>query len=362
MSIKTLNYLAPINPLGYGQVGLNLFLELSRKDVDIKLWPIGGVDCPEHAIPLIKEAVENRCMYEVNAPSLRVWHQNDLALHVGKGVHIGYPIFELDRFTEDERMEMASMDMLFVCSHWAKEVVCRELPHDISPDDVVVIPLGVCRNTFNHLDNQADPRWTTFLNVGKWEYRKGHDVIAEVFSKAFEPKDRVRLWMMNHNPFLSEQQTKEWEHMYKSSPMGDKINFLPRVKTHGEVAKVMSEADCGVFPARAEGWNLELLEMMAMGKQVITTNYSAHTEFCTRENAYLIDIDEMEDAYDGVFFDGESGGQWAKLGDNQIDAMVEAMRAVHKKKELNEAGIQTSMEFSWERAAQKIIELDHIWG
>ena len=51
-------------------------------------------------------------------------------------------------------------------------------------------------------------------------------------------------------------------------------------------------ADCGLFPARAEGWNLELLEMMACGKQVIATNYSAHTEFCTKENSILIESDE----------------------------------------------------------------------
>ena len=52
----------------------------------------------------------------------------------------------------------------------------------------------------------------------------------------------------------------------------------------------MSQVDCGVFPSRAEGRNLELLEMMSAGKHVITTDYSAHTEFCTKDNAGLVPI------------------------------------------------------------------------
>ena len=56
----------------------------------------------------------------------------------------------------------------------------------------------------------------------------------------------------------------------------------------------MAKTDCGVFPARAEGWNLELLEMMSCNKPVIATNYSAHTEFCDDKNCMLIDIEDME--------------------------------------------------------------------
>ena len=39
----------------------------------------------------------------------------------------------------------------------------------------------------------------------------------------------------------------------------------------------MAEAHCGVFPARSEGWNLGLVEMLSMGRHVIATDYSAHT-------------------------------------------------------------------------------------
>ena len=71
-----------------------------------------------------------------------------------------------------------------------------------------------------------------------------------------------------------------------------------------------------MFPSLAEGWNLEALEMMACGKQVIITDFSAHTEFCTKENADLVSISDTEPAFDGKWFFGQ--GNWAKIGEKEI--------------------------------------------
>jgi len=359
--LKSLNLTCPINTLGYGCVGTNLFKEFCAASVDVKLWPIGQVDCHPSLMPLVQRAYNEKHNYYPRAPSLRIWHQHDLAQHVGRGVHVGYPIFELDRFTQAEKNEVSVMDVVLVCSQWAKTVVLDNCP--LGGKQVEVVPLGVDREIFNEQVGEPDPSWTTFLNVGKWEYRKGHDIIAEAFSKAFNPKDRVRLWMMNHNPFISEEDDKAWQNMYRNTEMGHRINFLPRVQSHKEVAKVMAEADCGVFPARGEGWNLELLEMMSMGKQVIATDYSAHTEFCNENNCYLIPITDTEEAYDGVFFKGQhEGGRWAALGNEQIDCLVSHMRAVHDNKQENVAGIKTAQKLTWKFAAQTILGSSEIWG
>lgn len=362
--IKSLNLTCPLNPLGYGTASLNIFLELVKQGVDVKLWPIGQVEVDSQHVPVIQNAVDTRHEYQPSAPSLRIWHQHDLAQHIGTGDHIGFPIFELDKFSEVEKCEMRAMHTLCVCSEWAKGVVLHNCP-EIPQFAIQIVPLGVDRHVFNENVGIPDDKWTTFLNIGKWEYRKGHDVLIEAFNRAFSPKDRVRLWMMNHNPFLTEQQSQEWENLYKNSPMGHRVSILPRVRSHAEVAQIMSEADCGVFPARAEGWNLELLEMMSMGKQVITTEYSAHTEFCSSSNAKLIEISDVEPAYDGVFFNDTSGnaGNWAELGEAQIDALAGHMRDVHEDiSVVNTNGIATAKEFSWANTAKRIIETDQIWG
>ena len=99
--------------------------------------------------------------------------------------------------------------------------------------------------------------------------------------------------------------------------------------------------------------------MMACGKPVITTNYSAHTEFCNTDNSYLIDIESLETAHDGVFFSG-SHGQWAQFSDRQEEQLVTHMRAIHQTKQqsglpLNKDGIDTANHFSWHNSAQEVI-------
>ena len=121
----------------------------------------------------------------------------------------------------------------------------------------------------------------------------------------------------------------------------------------------MKQADCGVFPSRAEGWNLELLEMMACGKQVIATNYSAHTEFCDNKNTLLVDIEKLETAHDGVFFNG-SCGRWASIEQKQKDQIVSHMRTVYTNKKhnslcLNEEGVKTALRFSWDNSGREVI-------
>ena len=355
--MSKINLMAPINPLGYGVVGLNVCKELS-KNTSISLFPIGNPEVTtQEDAELIQELLKNQPAFDAKAPCLRVWHQFSMAEQIGNGLRCGFPIFELDAFNENEIHHLNSLEKIFVCSQWAKEVVVNVVG-DRFEDDCYVAPLGVDRNIFFE-DSTDTGEETRFVNIGKWEFRKGHDVLVEAFDKAFETTDNVKLYMMNHNPFLNQEQDREWVDLYKNSKMGEKIEMLPRVSTHQEVANIMRQMDCGVFPSRAEGWNLEAIEMMSCGKEVITTDYSAHTEFCTKENSYLIEIDKKESAYDGIWFHGQ--GEWAEMGSSQIEQLVEHMRAVHEKKKqdkkiLNLDGIETAKKFSWEKTASVLLE------
>ena len=86
--------------------------------------------------------------------------------------------------------------------------------------------------------------------------------------------------------------------------------------------------------------------MMSCGKPIITTNYSGHTEFCNTENSFLVNIEELEDAYDGKWFNGQ--GQWGKLDEKQEDELVDFMRYVYNNRiNINENGIETAKVFSW---------------
>jgi hypothetical protein len=115
----------------------------------------------------------------------------------------------------------------------------------------------------------------------------------------------------------------------------------------------MARTDCGVFLSRAEGWNLEAIEMMALGKPIIITNYSAHTEFCSANNASLVEINEVEEAYDGIWFHGQ--GSWAALNNEVKEQTINHMRKVCGKSIYNSNGVVTAQHHSWENTANRLL-------
>ena len=355
------NVISPINSLGYGVAGYNIIRGLTSAGHTVALYGIGSIQSEPEQNELLKACFDNSRMPDFGAPCIRIWHQHDMAEFVGGGKKIGFPIFELNTFTEQELHQLGNPDEWFVCSQWGKDILKKALEERYKWEDldsrIHVIPLGVDRSIFR--EKFADRNETIFFNCGKWEVRKGHDVLVKAFNEAFTPEDKVELWMMCDNPFYTDEENFQWERLYKGSGLGDKIRSIPRHQTQKDVYNIMSQTDCGVFPARAEGWNLELLEMMSCGKHVIATNYSGHTEFCNKDNCKLVEVTEMEDAKDGKWFHGQ--GQWAHLGESQIDQLVEHMQAIHKLKQednlnVNQAGIDTAKKFSWSNTAKEIAQ------
>lgn len=352
-----INIVSPINQLGYGISSLNVVKELS-KDNNISLFMIGQPQVTnQEDADTISKCIKNAQMFDSNAPCIKIWHQHDMAQFAGRGKRIGFPIFELDKFNDVEKHQLESLDIIFVCSDWAKGVVLKNIK--TTESKVTVIPLGVDCSIFKPSEMPKDSP-TRFFNCGKWEIRKGHDVLIDIFNSAFNEEDNVELFMMCENPFCTEQEQKEWINLYKNSKLGSKIHIIPRQNTQQEVYNIMSQTHCGIFPARAEGWNLELLEMMACGKQVITTDYSAHTEFCNSNNSLLIPIKDTETAYDGKWFHGQ--GNWAKIDDNAKGRAISHMRKIHDLNingnlTINNDGIKTAKEFSWKNTARRILDV-----
>ena len=98
---------------------------------------------------------------------------------------------------------------------------------------------------------------------------------------------------------------------------------------------------------------------MSCGKQVITTDYSAHTEFTNWDNAHLISIDKLEPAHDEPYFYGQ--GEWASIRETELKLIAKDMRMIHEQKQsgklcVNTAGIETAKQFSWQRTAKTLME------
>ena len=336
------NFNSPINSLGYGIASTYLLNALS-KTTKVNLFSIGPIEVTNQ---LINQALENVKTADFTAPTVKIWHQHDLISRVGRGKYYAFPFFELDNFTDVEKINLRCPDEFIVASEWAKNILQNFVEQPVN-----VVPLGVDTDIFYPSQNENGPY--RFFNVSKWEIRKGHDILIECFNRAFSEDDDVELHLMCNNPFLQGQlahKMYEWEALCKTSKLSDKIILHDRVNAHEDVANFIRQMDCGVFPSKAEGWNLELLESMACGKPVIATNYSAHTEFCNTSNSFLVDIDRLEPALDGIWFHGQ--GNWAFLGEKQKRQIIEYMQDCYENRPDNKLGVETAKRFSWDNSTE----------
>lgn len=359
---KELILMSPMGYTGYGVVGWNLTKSLIKDGVSVHARPITAMPLRNGQLPMMETDSDNELLasisfntFDPKSTCLKIWHQFDLETRIGTGKYLAYPFFEIDTMNRLEKFHLSVPDELIVSCEWAKSIL---IDNGIK-QNIHIVPLGVDTSVFNHtLSNQYIKNNSyVFIMIGKWEVRKGYDILLEIFNKAFSVEDNVELWVLGSSDpsCFTEKEMNEWHGYYSSGPLASKIKIIPRLKTQKDVANKIAQADCGIFLSRAEGWNLELLEVMSMNKPVITTNYSAHTEFCNKDNAYLIDITEKEIAFDGKWFHGN--GQWAKIGQNQIDQAIEYMRYVYKNNiRTNENGIKTGQKYSWENSAKKLTE------
>ena len=337
---------APLNTqLGYGHAGWNIVKTLHKMQQGVCLFPLGGSYHlhPEDVslLDFLNQSVIN-CLDPSN-PCLLIWHEFALLTQFTcKGKYVAFPFFEVNELDPTRQYNMNYCDEIVVASQWAKNVIESS---DVGTP-VSVAPLGVETEIFRPPSQQQTGPYR-FFTIGKIEKRKCTDILSDIFAAAFDSTDNVEFHIICDSPLPQiQQQMPAIKEKFKNSKLGDKIFLHNNVPYDQDLVAFIQQMDCGVFLTRAEGFGLPILQSMACGKPVITTDYSAQMEFCTPENAKLVNITEFEPAIDGVWFHGL--GTWAKIGNKEIGQCIEYMRDCYKNRPANVAGVETAKKFSWE--------------
>lgn len=371
-----INLFGPVNSLGYGVVFRSLCKALAElNEIPMSISPIGGrLEC-ESSKELNMFRSFNT-LFDIKHPSLMIWHAWEMHHFCGTP-RIGMPIFEGTNFNRVEANCLSQLDYISVMSEWAKEViVSQEVKEE---DKVFVIPGGVDELVFNPAAQPSRHRSRlydfTFLSSGKFEVRKGHKLLLDSFIEAFHKKvdGKVRLMVHWFNPFVRGPKGQGFEELLNNTFISKGfihadenhyrmdnifVDYVPRVPTQKELASIYQSADAGVFPYFAEGWNLPLIEMMAVGKPCLATAYSAPMDFITEETNCLITDYTMEKIDDPRWF-SEEAGYWAIPNKNKL---IESMLYMyHNKKENKEMGNKASVHvlenFTWKKSAEIMIEI-----
>ncbi len=228
---------------------------------------------------------------------------------------------------------LPAADAIITDSEQSREDIVKYLP--VSPEHVTVVPLAADRR-FRPVEAAAvepilqsyDVAQPYILYVGALESRKNLPRLLEAYALLRAWSERWRLVIVG---------ARKW----KSSPILDTVQRLglePHVTFTGYVADedlpaLYTGADLFAFPSLYEGFGLPVLEAMACGTPVVTSNTSSLPEV-VGDAALLVD------PYD-------------------VEAMASAMRQVLEDPALAQAlrqrGLARAATFSWERTARETI-------
>jgi FkbM family methyltransferase len=128
----------------------------------------------------------------------------------------------------------------------------------------------------------------SFLHVSSGFPRKGVDVLLAAFAAVFTAADLVRL-VIKVFPNPHNDVAAQIEQLRARTQDLAEIVLIDRDLPAEEMARLYGAADAMVLPSRGEGFNIPAAEAMAAGVPLIVTGFGGHMDFCTAENARLID-------------------------------------------------------------------------
>ncbi len=168
-----------------------------------------------------------------------------------------------------------------------------------------------------------------FLFLGTLEPRKNLPKLLSAFLQAADA--------IPHSLVLSGAigwKNDELLSMMKNSAAADRINLTGFVDT-ADIPALLSQADVFVYPSLYEGFGLPVLEAMACGTAVITSNTSSMPEVAG-DAALLVNPQSAEEISNAI----------------RILAVDENRKTV-----LREKGLKRADEFSWKKAAEETLDV-----
>lgn len=223
---------------------------------------------------------------------------------------IAYVVWETTVMPSDKVAILRTMDEVWTPSSWGRGLL---IDNGLDADKVGVVPGGVDVETFkSDGEVREEGRPFRFLFVGKWEKRKGVELLIEAFCEEFGADEPVELVLHGWNPYLSHFDLDEHVRRAVGGRRAAPVTASHPL-TEGALVRLYNSCDAFVLPTRAEGWGLPVTEAMACGLPVIVTDYSAPAEYLSDDCAYLIPVERLVPVSDPYFFpSGHALGVWAQ--------------------------------------------------
>lgn len=196
-----------------------------------------------------------------------------------------------------------------------------------------------------------------FVHVSTARKRKGVDVLLKAYFNSFSKNDDVTLIIKSFpNP---DNLVDELLHELKTDQSPEVVHINRPDLSEEEMKSLIEQADCAVYPSRAEGFGLPIAEAMLVGTPVITTNYSGQLDFANEENSYLIDY-KITLAKDSEMIN--LGARWAEPSvEDLANKLKQAYTDITEKNETYKQKVNLAQsrakELTWDATAKKVTNI-----
>jgi glycosyltransferase involved in cell wall biosynthesis len=197
----------------------------------------------------------------------------------------------------------------------------------VSSSQLSPIFLGYDSQKFRPIKNLPPPPSKYFLYVGRYDYHKNLGRLVDAFASL---KTDVELWLAGSvcsNQTVLNQKVKELN-------IASRVKFLNYV-TDSQLPMLMNQAVCLLFPSLWEGFGLPIIEAMACGTPVITSNCSSLKEVAG-DAALLVNPYNTQEL---------------------ADYMKQVLNDSYLAETLRQKGLERVKYFSWQKTGTQTVEV-----
>lgn len=280
-------------------------------------------------------------------------------------VNLAYTFFE-NELSEDSIKKLHRYDFVWAGSTWCVDKLrARGLNH------VDVLLQGIDPSIFWPAPPKTDTRSFVIFSGGKFELRKGQDLVIAAFRQLqhrYPDITLVNCWyniwpetirLFRFSKHMQLGYGNSWPEFMQSVYKANDI-IASRVETieftdHAQLREIYARTDIGVFPNRCEGGtNLVLMEYMACARPAVASYSSGHCDILTDTNALPIKELAPFPIYDA------NEKLWADWHEPSLSRLIEQIEyAYHHRDHLASISRQAGhdmQKWTWRHTAMRVAE------